>query len=116
MKENRELQKHIVNYAKTRDIYMEYRKSGYDKRFYEEHVEELLVHKAAKEAFGKVEGKRVLKMKELREERKKMSCEKDECYIRYRKLDKGRKEIGVVKENVKYFMFEKGREYLKIDL
>ena len=118
MKENKELQKHIVNYAKTRDVYMEYRKSGYDKEFYEEHVEELLVYKAAKEVFGKYkqdERKEVPKMKVLREERKKMCYEKDEYYRRYKKLDKGRKEIGIAKENVKYFMFEKGRGYCKTE-
>lgn len=56
------------------EMFMEYRKSGYSKEFYEEHVEELLVCKAAKEAFGKVEGKRVPKVKELTAVYKKL-CE-----------------------------------------
>ena len=31
------LKTHIVNYSKTRDVYVEYRKSGYSKRYFEEH-------------------------------------------------------------------------------
>ena len=42
------LRAHIINYAKTRDVYVAYRKSGYSKKFYEEHREEVTLHKAAK--------------------------------------------------------------------
>lgn len=34
------LRTHIINYAKTRDVYVAYRKSGYSKKFLEEHREE----------------------------------------------------------------------------
>ena len=46
-----ELRKHIISYIKTRDVYTAYRKAGYSRRFYEEHKEEIIVHKAAKKAF-----------------------------------------------------------------
>lgn len=39
------LKKHIVNYWKTKDTYVAYRKSGYSNRFFEEHREELTLHK-----------------------------------------------------------------------
>lgn len=42
---------HIVNYAKTREVYVAYRKAGYSKKFREEHEEEILLHQAAKNAF-----------------------------------------------------------------
>ena len=42
------LRTHIINYAKTRDTYVAYRKAGYSKKFREEHEEELLLHQAAK--------------------------------------------------------------------
>ena len=35
------LKKHIVNYAKTRDVYVAYRKAGYSKKFRSEHAEEI---------------------------------------------------------------------------
>ena len=31
------LKKHIINYAKTKDVYVDYRKSGYSRKFYESH-------------------------------------------------------------------------------
>lgn len=42
------LQKHIKNYHDTRQIYVEYRKSGYSKKFFEEHRQEITLHQAAK--------------------------------------------------------------------
>ena len=33
MNANAELQKQIVNYAKTRAVYVEYRKAGYSKKY-----------------------------------------------------------------------------------
>ena len=39
---------HIINYAKTREVYMAYRKAGYSKKFKAEHEAELLLHQAAK--------------------------------------------------------------------
>ena len=46
---------HIINYAKTRDTYVAYRKAGYSKKFREEHEEEILLHQAAKNAFDDTE-------------------------------------------------------------
>lgn len=100
MKENRELQKHIVNYAKTREVYIEYRKSGFNKEFYEEHVEEMLLHKAAKEKIVEV-GKNIPKVKELREEYTKLGEEMSNVYNKHRSLKQESKEIGVIKANVK---------------
>lgn len=40
------LRTHIVNYAKTREVYVAYRKAGYSKKFREEHEEEILLHQA----------------------------------------------------------------------
>ena len=48
------LRTHIVNYAKTREVYVAYRKAGYSKKFREEHEEEILLHQAAKNAFDEM--------------------------------------------------------------
>ena len=45
------LKKHIINYSKTREVYVAYRKAGYSKKFFEGHREAITLHKAAKEAF-----------------------------------------------------------------
>ena len=46
------LKTHIINYAKTREVYTAYRKTGYSKAFLEAHREENTLHKAAKAAEG----------------------------------------------------------------
>ena len=43
------LKKHIFDYFKTKDVYADYRKCGYSKKFLEEHRQDILLHKAAKE-------------------------------------------------------------------
>ena len=38
------LRTHIVNYAKTREVYVAYRKAGYSRKFRDEHEAEILLH------------------------------------------------------------------------
>lgn len=59
------LRTHIINYSKTRDVYVSYRKSGYSKKFYEEHTADLLLHKTAKEAFDALGANKVPTVKSL---------------------------------------------------
>ena len=47
------LKTHIINYAKTHEVYAAYRKAGYSKAFLEAHREEITLHKAAKAAFDR---------------------------------------------------------------
>ena len=54
MATNKVIKTHIINYAKTRETYITYRKSGYSKKFFEAHRDEITLHKAAKEAFPKL--------------------------------------------------------------
>ena len=42
------LRTHIINYSKTREVYVAYRKAGYSKKFLAEHEADILLHKAAK--------------------------------------------------------------------
>ena len=80
------LRKHIVNYAKTRDTYVAYRKAGYSRKFYEAHREALTLHKAAKEAFDQLEIKKIPKVKELNAEYAKVLENKKKTYTEYRKV------------------------------
>lgn len=97
-----ELKKHIINYSKTRDIYVQYRKSGYSKKFYEEHREEITLHKAAKDAFSQIEGK-IPKIKELNEEYGRVLKEKKETYAEYRKIREEMKDYQTAKYNIDHF-------------
>ena len=82
------LRGHIINFAKTKAIYDEYKKSGYSKSFKEEHREEITKHQAAKEAFRPYSGKKLPKTKELNVEFQELLAKKRELYSGYHDLKK----------------------------
>ncbi len=104
-----ELKKHIINYSKTKDVYVEYRKHGYSKQFFEEHREEITLHKAAKEAFSKVDGK-IPKIKELNEEYAQVLAEKKKTYAEYRLAKQEMKEYQTAKYNIEQFLNKEEQE------
>ncbi len=103
MAENKVLKTHIINYSKTRDTYIAYRKSGYSKKFYEAHRDEILLHKAAKEAFSKLSDGKIPKVKELNEEFARMLSEKKAAYSEYKKIKKEMRDYQIAKQNVESF-------------
>lgn len=80
MAANKVIKTHIINYSKTRDTYIAYRKSGYSKKFYEAHRDEITLHKAAKEAFSKLPDGKIPKVKDLNEEFARLLSEKKIAY------------------------------------
>ncbi len=70
------LRTHIINYSKTREVYVAYRKAGYSKKFLAEHESEILLHKAAKKAFDEMGVKKLPTVKELQAEYSKLLTEK----------------------------------------
>ena len=94
------LRTHIVNYAKTREVYVAYRKAGYSKKFREEHEEEILLHQAAKNAFDEMGVKKLPKVKELQTEYVKLLEEKKKTYAEYRRSREEMRELLTAKANV----------------
>ena len=94
------LRTHIVNYAKTREVYVAYRKAGYSKKFREEHEEEILLHQAAKNAFDEMGVKKLPKVKELQTEYAKLLKEKKKTYAEYRRSREEMRELLTAKANV----------------
>lgn len=94
-----ELKKHIINFVKAKDIFAEYKKSGYSKKFFEEHREILLLRKSAKEAFDKL-GTPIPKVKDLNAEFETLLREKKSLYAKYKKLKLQKQEILTAKYNV----------------
>lgn len=88
MAANKVIKTHIINYAKTRETYSAYRKSGYSKKFYEAHRDEITLHKAAKEAFSKLPDGKIPKVKDLNEEFARLLSEKKAAYSEYKKIKK----------------------------
>ena len=104
MNANAELQKQIVNYAKTRAVYVEYRKAGYSKKFRTEHEAEILLHKAAKNHFDELGIKKLPSVKSLREEYTDLLEQKRKAYSAYKQAKNDMKELHNVRANVEYLL------------
>ena len=97
------LRKHIINYAKTRDVYVSYRKAGYSKRFLSAHEADLMLHKAAKKAFeglGYGQGKKLPTVKNIQIEYAELLEKKKKAYSEYRRARDNMKALQTVKHNV----------------
>ena len=97
------LKKHIINYAKTREAYVQYRKAGYSKAFFEAHREEITLHKAAKDAFQKMGVSKLPKVKELSEEYATVLEQKKSLYAQYRLSREEMREYQKALHNTEVF-------------
>lgn len=103
-KENRmaeiaELQKQISTYSRTRDIYVQYRKAGYSKKFYAEHESEILLHQAAKKTFDTIGLKTLPKISALKQEYAVLLAEKKKLYTSYREAKEKMRALVNAKAN-----------------
>ena len=83
------LKTHIINYAKTKDIYTAYRKAGYSKKYYDAHESNIIIHKAAKKAFDDLALKKLPTVKSLQAEYSDLLVQKK---LDYAALAKAREE------------------------
>lgn len=95
-----EMKKAIINFAKTKKIYDVYHRSGYSKKFFEEHRAEILLYKSAKEVFKKYRGQKLPKVKELSDEFGKVLAEKRKLYEDYKTAKKEMMDYQIAKSNV----------------
>ena len=95
---------HIINYAKTREVYMAYRKAGYSKKFKAEHEAELLLHQAAKNFFDDSGLKKLPTVKSLQAEYAALLAEKKAAYADYRRARNDMRELLTIQANVDKIM------------
>ena len=98
------LKTHIINYVKTKEVYVSYRKAGYSKKFYEEHREAIMLHKAAKNAFAELNVTKIPKVKELSAEYAGILAEKKKLYGEYRSVKKDMMDYQIAKQNIDQFL------------
>lgn len=110
LKEIAELEMQIFNYAKTHEIYNEYRKTGYSRSFYLQYETEINLHKKAKAAFSKLNVRKLPKIKALKEKYNELLKEKKKLYPAYRVCRNEYKEIMTAKSNVDRLLNFKGDE------
>ena len=89
---------HITNYSKTKDVYAQYKKVGFSRKFFEAHREEITIHKAAKNAFEKMD--KIPKMKELNAEYGELLSLKKRLYAEYRQARKEMKDYQTAKYDI----------------
>ena len=79
--------------------YAEWKKLGYDKHFYAEHEQEIIIHKAAKKAFDAIPGK-IPTIKALSAEYSEVLTQKQAAYAHYRETRDSMRELLTVKANI----------------
>ena len=74
MKVINQLRQAIRDYRRTKDVYTQYRESGWSQKFYNEHHEDIEAHKKAQAAYSAYEGK----MPTLKELTAEYDCLRDQ--------------------------------------
>lgn len=100
MVEVQALQQHIKNYYDTKQVYVEYRKAGYSKKFFEEHRQKITIHKAAKQAFDQHGLQKLPSRQSLYEEFHQLAEQKKKDYAEYRQVKKEMQEYLIAKQTV----------------
>ena len=93
------LRSHIINYSKTREVYVGYRKAGYSKRYLSAHESDIIIHKAAKKAFDELGLKKLPTVRSLQEEYATLLAQKKADYAEYYKLEKVKRDLLIYKAN-----------------
>jgi len=100
MRELAGLREHIFHYRSTREVYIAYRQSGYNKQFYTEHEAEILLHKAAKTAFDALPDRKIPSLKELNAEFESLLAKKKKAYGEYQQARREMQDVLTAKANV----------------
>lgn len=100
------LREQIIAYAKTREVFAEYKASRYSRKFYDAHADEIELHREAKRYFNERNLKHLPKVKDLSAEFNALVAEKREAYAEYRALRDEHRELLVHRHNVETFLGE----------
>ena len=91
------LKTHIINYSKTRKVYIGYRKAGYSKKYLAQHEDDIIIHKAAKKAFDELGVKKIPTVKQLGVEFADVMREKKDAYAGLKRIRDELHELAVHK-------------------
>ena len=100
MKEIGEMKAQIITYMRTREVYDDYRKSGYSMTYYAEHESEIHLHKAAKKAFDEWNLKKLPTVKSLNAGYMELVRQKKTLYAEYSAVRSEMRELRIHKSNV----------------
>ena len=104
MAEITELKKHIINYAKTKEVYTTYRESGYSAKFYESNLESILLHQSAKQVLGLANPEKILTFKSLQLEYQTYQLRKKSILANYKIEKLQMRKFLNTKNNLDYIL------------
>ena len=104
MAEVSKLHNTIIDYARTKKTFSEYKQRGYSKKFYEAHEKEILLHREAKKYFNEQNLTKLPDTDSLKKEYAALLSEKNAAYSEYRKQREYRKMLIIAKTNVENFL------------
>jgi len=100
LKEIPPMQKHIGTYVKTKDVYAEYKRRKFSKKFYSENSKAIDDCKAAKKFFDDKGVAKLPTIKSLKEEFATLTAEKKKLYAGHGKARSHMQEILMAQQNV----------------
>ena len=101
-----ELRGQIIAYAKTREVFAEYKASRYSRKFYDAHEDAIEQHRAAKQYFNAHGIEKLPKVKNLTAEFDTLVAEKRAAYAEYRAIRDEQRELLVHRHNVETLLGE----------
>ena len=90
----------IIAYMRTREVYDDYRKSGYSRTYYVDHESEILLHKAAKKSFDEWNLRKLPTVKSLNAGYMELVRQKKALYSEYSLVRSEMRELLIHKSNV----------------
>ena len=100
------LRGHIISYAKTREVFAEYKALRYSHKYYADHADEIEQHREAKRYFNEHDLSRLPKVKDLNAEFSALVAEKRAAYAEYRAIRGEHRELLIHRHNVETFLGE----------
>jgi len=105
MKLNAELKSAIVDYAKTRSIFAEYKAQKYSNKFLVEHGADIAVYRAAQSTMKEIlNGGKLPKMDTLKAEWQTLTAAKKSGYAEYKAAQKDMREAVTIKANIDHLL------------
>ena len=104
LKETAVMQKHIGVYVKTKDIYAEYKRRKFSRKFLAENEKAITDHKTAKAYFNEQKLGKLPTIKMLKQEYASLVAEKKKLYSGYSAARSHMQEILMAQQNVKMLL------------
>jgi len=105
MKRNAKLKAAIVDYAKTKPTFDEYKRKKYSNKFLAENEAEIKIHREARNVMQEIlDGAKLPKMDALKTEWQTLTAAKKSQYTDYRAAQKDMREVVAVKSNIDHLL------------